>query len=73
MEMLSSLKKGQESLKKTFDSKIEKLRKYILSTIDDKIKSVKVDIDLQFAAIENRISHVESEIISIKEQSGQNV
>ena len=33
-----------------------------MSTTDDKIKSVKVDIDLHFAAIENRISHVESEI-----------
>ena len=43
MELLESLKKGQESLQKTFDSKLEKLRNEVVKTIDDKIRSVKVD------------------------------
>ena len=51
-EVLNAVKRGQDSLRSTFDSKIEKLRKDVLSTIDDKIKAVKVDVDLQFAAID---------------------
>ena len=39
----------------TFDSKLEKLRHDVLSTIDDKMKAVKVDIDLQCAVFETRI------------------
>ena len=38
-EILDILRKGQESLRSTFDSKIDKLRKDVLSTIDDKIKA----------------------------------
>ena len=34
-EVLNAVKKGQDSLRSTFDSKIEKLRKDVLSTIDD--------------------------------------
>ena len=59
MEILLSVKKGQESLQKTFDSKIERLRRDVLSTIDDKIKAVKVDVDLQFASLDNRIHELE--------------
>ena len=51
--------KGQESLQRTFDSKIERLRKDVMSTIDDKIKAVKVDVDLQFASLDNRIYELE--------------
>ena len=43
MELLGSLKKSQESLQKTFDSKLEKLRNEVVKTIDDKIRSVKVE------------------------------
>ena len=47
MELLESLKRGQESLQKTFDSKLERLRNDVLAKIDDKIRSVKVDMNLQ--------------------------
>ena len=60
-EVLNAVKKGQDSLRSTFDSKIEKLRKDVLSTIDDKIKAVKVDVDLQFAAMDRRIDDLENE------------
>ena len=59
MEIMLSVKKGQESLQRTFDSKIERLRKDVMSTIDDKIKAVKVDVDLQFASLDNRIYELE--------------
>ena len=59
MEIMLSVKKGQESLQRTFDSKKERLRKDVMSTIDDKIKAVKVDIDLQFASLDNRIYELE--------------
>ena len=70
MELLESLKKGQESLQKTFDSKLEKLRNEVVKTIDDKIRSVKVDIDLQFASLERRIELFESEMSSLKADAG---
>ena len=70
MEMLESLKRGQESLQKTFDSKLEKLRNEVVKTIDDKIRSVKVDMDLQFAGLERRIELFESEMSSLKNDAG---
>ena len=70
MEMLESLKRGQESLQKTFDSKLEKLRNEVVKTIDDKIQSVKVDMDLQFAGLERRIELFESEMSSLKTDAG---
>ena len=70
MDLLESLKKGQESLQKTFDSKLEKLRNDVLSTIDDKIKSLKVDMNLQFAGLERRIDDLESEMNSLRSESG---
>jgi hypothetical protein len=66
MEILMAVKKGQESLQKTFDSKIERLRNDVLSTIDDKIKAVKVDIELQFASLEKRICDLEIQFQSFK-------
>ena len=59
MEIMLSVKKGQESLQRTFESKIERLRKDVMSTIDDKIKAVKVDVDLQFTSLDNRIYELE--------------
>jgi hypothetical protein len=61
-------KKGQESLRKTFDSKIDKLRKDVSATIDDKIKAVKVD--LQFACWDKRFADLEAELNSLKFISG---
>ena len=70
MELLETLKKRQESLHKTFDSKLEKLRNDVLSTIDDKIQSIKVDMNLQFAGLERRIDYLESEINSLRSETG---
>ena len=69
-EILDVLRKGQESLRSTFDSKIDKLRKDVLSTIDDKIKGVKVDVDLQFAAIDKRIDDLENNMRSFATLEG---
>ena len=55
MDVLLAVKGGQGSLQKTFDSKIDKLREDVMATIDDKIKAVKVDVDLEFASLDNRI------------------
>ena len=69
-EILNSVKKGQDGLKQMFDSKIDKLRKDVLSTIDDKIKAVKVDVDLQFAAIDRRIDELEHNMRSFTPLDG---
>ena len=65
MEVLLAVKRGQESLQKTFDSKIDKLRKDVMATIDDKIKAVKVDVDLEFASLDNRIVQLERALSSL--------
>ena len=64
-EVIMSVKKGQDNLRQMFESKIDKLRKDILSTIDDKIKAVKVDVDLQFAVLDNRIDMLEQNMSSL--------
>ena len=70
MELLESLKKGQESLQKTFDSKLERLRNDVLAKIDDKIRSVKVDMNLQLAGLERKIDDLESEMNSLRSDPG---
>ena len=57
-------------MRQMFDSKIDKLRKDVLSTIDDKIKAVKVDVDLQFAAIDRRIDDLEHNMKSFTPLDG---
>ncbi len=69
-DVLIQVKKGQDSLRKTFDSNIERLRKDVLSTIDDKMKAVKVDVDLQFSALENRIQEFEVSMNSVSSGAG---
>ena len=62
MELLEGLKRGQESLQKTFDSKLERLRNDVLVKIDDKIRSAKVDMNLQLAGLERKIDDLETEM-----------
>ena len=68
--VLNDVRKGLDILRSTFDSKIDKLRKDVLSTIDDKIKAVKVDVDLQFAAIDRRIDDLEINMRSLSSLEG---
>ena len=70
MELLEGLKRGQESLQKTFDSKLERLRNDVLAKIDDKIKSVKVDMNLQLAGLERKIDDLETEMNSLRSEPG---
>ena len=65
IEVLLAVKRGQESLQKTFDSKIDKLRKDVMATIEDKIKAMKVDVDLEFASLDNRIVQIEQALSSL--------
>ena len=68
--VLNDVKKGQDSLRRAFDSKIEKPRKDVLSTIDDKIKAVKVDTVLQFAAMDRRFDDLEINMRSLSTLEG---
>ena len=70
MELLEGLKRGQERLQKTFDSKLERLRNDVLAKIDDKIKSVKVDMNLQLAGLERKIDDLETEMNSLRSEPG---
>ena len=63
-EVLDALRNGQDRLRSIFDSKTDRLRKDVLSAIDDKIKAVKVDVDLQFAATDKRIDDLKNNMRS---------
>lgn len=52
---VKEIKDGQDSMKKMVESKIDKLRKDVLSTIDDKIKALKTDIDIDMARESSRM------------------
>ena len=43
---VEAIKDDQDGLKRTLESKIDRLRNYILSTIDEKMKALKTDLDL---------------------------
>ena len=59
---VKEIKDGQDSLKRMFESKIDKLRKDVLSTIDDKIKALKTDIDIDMAG---ESSHIDTLVKSL--------
>ena len=43
---VEAIKDDQDGLKRTLESKIDRLRNYVLSTIDEKMKALKTDLDL---------------------------
>ena len=43
---VEAIKDEQDGLKRTLESKIDRLRNYVLSTIDEKMKALKTDLDL---------------------------
>ena len=55
---IQEIKDGQDGLKRTLESKIDRLRNDVLSTIDEKIKALKTDIDLDIGANTRRIDEV---------------
>ena len=55
---IQEIKDGQDGLKRTLESKIDRLRNDVLSTIVETIKALKTDIDLDIGANTRRIDEV---------------
>ena len=56
------IKDGQDGLKRTLESKIDRLRNDVLSTIDEKMKALKTDIDLDIGVNSRRIDELVSSV-----------
>ena len=52
---VEAIKDDQDGLKRTLESKIDRLRNYVLSTIDEKMKALKTDLDLDIGVNSRRI------------------
>ena len=73
---VQEIKDGQDGLKRTLESKIDRLRNDVLSTIDEKIKALKSDIDLDIGTNARRIDEVVNSVHLLSqriEQAEQNV
>ena len=55
---VEAIKDYQDGLKRTLESKIDRLRNYVLSTIDEKMKALKTDLDLDIGVNSRRIDEL---------------
>ena len=62
IESVKEIKEGQDGLKRMVESKIDKLRSDVLSTIDEKIRALKSDIDLDIGISTRRIDDLVSSV-----------
>ena len=67
---MSDLKKNQESMKKMFESKIDKLKQDLMSNIDSKIKTLRNEISLDLGKEASRIDVILNSIQSIQGRLG---
>ena len=51
---VEAIKDDQDGLKRTLESKIDRLRNYVLSTIDEKMKALETDLDLDIGVNSRR-------------------
>ena len=56
---LTELKQGQSLIKRTFESKIAKLRKEITASITEKISSLREEMTLEIARLDSKFEHLE--------------
>ena len=65
IETVKEIKEGQDGMKKMVESKIDKLRSDVLSTIDEKIRVLKADIDLDIGINTRRIDELVNSVQSL--------
>ena len=70
-ESVKSIKEGQDGLKRTLESKIDRLRNDVLSTIDEKVRALKSDIDLDIGRNSRRIDELVNSVHSLTMRIGQ--
>jgi len=68
MEYVLDIKKGQDNLRKSFDSKIDKLRNDLLVNIDQKIKLLRDEVTLDICGESTRIDRLLSTVQSIQQK-----
>lgn len=62
---VKEIKEGQDGMKRMFESKIDKLRNDVLSTIDEKLRALKSDIDLDIGRESSRIDELVDSVQSL--------
>lgn len=62
---VQNLQAGQQSLKSTLESKLDKFRNEFISSIDEKFKAMRCDIDLELAVHKKYIDQLSQSIDSI--------
>ncbi|VDI30742.1 Hypothetical predicted protein [Mytilus galloprovincialis] len=68
---VKEIKEGQDSMKRMFESKIDKLRNDVLSTIDEKMRALKCDIDIDLARESTRIDELVNSVQLLTTRLGQ--
>lgn len=61
-KLLEDLKHGQESIKKTLESKIDRLKNDINATITDKLKALKDDIYMDMGKMDKKIDELDRKL-----------
>ena len=62
VSLLHDLKVGQDSLRKTIESKVDKLRNEITTTLEIKLKEIKDEVSLELASMDNKLSILEGRL-----------
>lgn len=65
IESMNDIKKGQSSMQKMFESKLDKMKTELMSSIDDKVKVLKSDIDLQWGQQQTKIEQLSNSVESV--------
>ncbi|CAC5399193.1 unnamed protein product [Mytilus coruscus] len=68
---VKEIKEGQDSMKRMFESNTDKLRNDVLSTIDEKMRALKSDIDIDIARESSRIDELVNSVQLLKTRLGQ--
>lgn len=68
MAKLDSMEKKQESMKKTFESKIDKLRTDLMASIDQKIKAVKDELTMDMFGVKNDYDELKQTVEAMKQR-----
>lgn len=64
-EAICCLQKGQTKLKSTLDSKLDKIRKELISSIDEKFKAMKTGFQLEIGKQQAQIDTMKQTIDSM--------
>ena len=69
MMKLDHMEKNQESMKRTFESKIDRLRTDLMASIDQKIKAVKDELSMDMSRLRNDYDELKQTVETLRERN----